>query len=215
MQVLAVIWRKLTRWDQFEAMAGLVAAFLLAFGPLTVAAFALVFSLILAEWRVAGVAALVVAVTCPMALWLARMAESALSEFRAGWPPSSGTLSSVDHPTPATRPAFGMLLASQLPPLPLITRLPLAMWWLAHFAAGTGLVMYADELAQQGLIWDGFVAGPPAVVYSYCFNFAANVFLVLAVTSGLGSRSVTDGVWRHRFAIDGLLTLPLLLRIVL
>ena len=215
MQVLSAQSRSLIRWDQFEAMAGLVAAFLLAFGPLTVAALALVISLLLAEWEVAGVAAIVVAVTCPMALWLTRMAESALNEFRTGWPAYTGKCSSADCPTAQRRPAFAMLLAAQLSPLPFIARFPLAVWWLAHFAAGTGLVMFADELARQGLIWNGFVNGVPAVVYSYLFNFAANIFLVLAVTTGLGSPRVTAGVWRNRFAIDGLFALPLFLRIVL
>ena len=120
MQVLSAQSRSLIRWDQFEAMAGLVAAFLLAFGPLTVAALTLVISLLLAEWEVAGVAAIVVAVTCPMALWLTRMAESALNEFRTGWPAYTGKCSSADSPTAQRRPAFAMLLAAQLSPLPFI-----------------------------------------------------------------------------------------------
>ena len=73
--------RGLNRWDQCEAMAGLVAAFLLAFGPLTVATLVLILALLLAEWKVAGAAAIVVTVTCPMALWLTRMAESASRRF--------------------------------------------------------------------------------------------------------------------------------------
>ena len=207
--------RGLNRWDQCEAMAGLVAAFLLAFGPLTVATLVLILALLLAEWKVAGAAAIVVTVTCPMALWLTRMAESALKAFHTGWPESTGNCSSVFSPTAQRRPAFAMLLAARLPLVPLFARFPLALWWLAHFAAGTGLVMFADELARQGLLWNGLVNGVPAVVYSYLFNFAANAFLVLAVTTGFGSPSVTNRVWRNRFAIDGLFALPLLLRIVL
>ncbi|MHB0957765.1 MAG: hypothetical protein ACYC0X_18630 [Pirellulaceae bacterium] len=108
MQLFSAQSRTLNRWDPFEAMAGRVAAFLLAFGPLTVAALALVRSLLLAEWEVAGVAAIVVAVTCPMALWLTRLAESALNEFRTGWPASMGNSSSADSPTAQRRPAFAV-----------------------------------------------------------------------------------------------------------
>ncbi len=198
-------WRQ--RWDRFEAAVGLIAAFMLAFGPFTVAALVLIFSLILAEWRVAGLAAVVTAVTCPMAVWLAWMANSALQKFHADAP--------VDAARTPRRPAFAMLLASELPPLPGIARVPLALWWLTHFAAGAALVVFADVLVREGLLWDGFTKGVPAAVFGYLFYFAANIFLVLAVAACFGSPTVTAGVWRRRFAIDGLFTIPLLLRIVL
>ena len=106
------------------------------------------------------------------------------------------------------------IVRSELPPLPLFARVPLAIWWLAHFAAGTALVEFADALVQEGLLWHGFSDGVAALVFGYLFHFAANVFLVLAVTACLGSPRITAGVWRRRFTIDALFTFPLLLRMV-
>ena len=208
-------WRD--RWDRFEAAVGLVAAFVLVFGPLTIAALTLIFALLLAEWSVAAVAITVTAVTCPMALWLARMAERALKEYRSdqisltrhsSWPELG------DDADPRRKPPFAIVLASTLPPLPRIARVPLAVWWFAHFLAGTALVSYADVLAREGVLWRGFADGLTAVVFGYLFHFAANVFLVLGVTALFGSSTVTMAVWKKRFVIDALVTLPLLLRML-
>lgn len=218
MQLVRGISRWRDRWDRFEAMVGLVAAFVLAFGPLTVAAFAMIFSLFLAEWSVASVAAIITALTCPMAFWLARMAELALVQFRSDSPPLTAHaygLATVDSAELQRRPPFAMLLAAELPALPLVVRIPLAIWWFAHFVAGTALVEFADVVAHTGLLWEGFADGVPAVVFGYLFHFAANVFLVLAVTACFGSLAATAGVWRRRFAIDALFTVPLLLRLLL
>lgn len=221
MQLVQSISQWRDRWDRFEAAVGLIAAFMLAFGPLTVAVFALIFSLSLAEWWVAGIAAIVMAVTCSMALWLLEMAESAFRQFRtdslalpghASWSMSGDSTKGSSEPP--RRPSFAMRLASELPPLPLVARLPLALWWLAHFAAGTALVEFADVFGRERLLWEGLSDPVPAAIFGYVFHFAANVFLELAVTACFGSPGVTAGVWRRRFAIDALCTLPLLLRIL-
>jgi hypothetical protein len=219
MQLARAVTRLRDRWDQFEAAVGLVAAFILAFGPLTAAAFALLFMLLLGEWSAAGWAAALIAVTYPMACWLRRMAETALKQFRPApanlqrsmrWP------ASFDAADLADRPSFAMVLASTLPRLPLLARLPLAIWWFAHFAAATTLIVYRDVVMGGGhLWWERLAVGWQAVVFCYLFHFAANLFLVLAVTALLGSPAATAGVWRRRFVIDALFTFPLVLRIVL
>lgn len=209
-------WRD--RWDRFEAAVGLCAAFVLAFGPLTVAAFTLLFALFLAEWKVAAVAAAVTAVTCPMALWLAKMAESALSQFRSEPVPetTADAWPWFDDPTvPQRKTPFAIVLASTLPPLPLVARVPLAVWWLAHFLAGAALVVFLDVVAQQVLMWPGLKSGIPAVVFAYLFQFAANLFLILSVAALFDSPMTTVSVWRNRFVIDALFTLPLVVRMLL
>lgn len=218
MQLMRYVSSLRDTWDRFEATVGLVAAFMLAYGPFITAAFTLLFSLMLAEWSAAGIAAIVVAITGPMALWLTRMVESALKKFRSHSPTVPGHVPALanDDPTgPGRRAAFALQLASELPPLPLAVRVPLAIWWFAHFAAGTALVEFSDVLAREGILWDGLTCGLPAVVFGYLFHFAANVFLVLAVTACFRSPTVTAGVWQRRFAIDALLTFPLLLRVAL
>ena len=213
MQAVQSISKWRDYWDRFEAAVGLIAAFGLAFGPLTWAALTLIFALLLAEWSVAAIAAIVTAVTCPMAFWLARMAETALGQFRLRQ--IQLTESPAEDADSRRTSSFAVLMASTLPPLPWIARLPLAAWWLGHFLAATALVEFGDVLAQQGLLWSGLTIGVPAVVFSYLFHFAANIFLVLAVAALLGSPNVTIGIWRKRFAIDAAVVLPLLIRVVI
>jgi hypothetical protein len=202
----AISWRD--RWDRFEAMLGLMACFALAFGPPTIAGFTLIFALLLAEWRVAAIAGGIAALTGPMAVWLAKMAEHALAQFRTAGSTSS-SLRGDDHPQ--ARVPFAIVLASVLPRLPLVVRVPLGVWWLAHFLAGTALIVFASVLARQGAIWKGFDNPFVAIVFAYFFHVAANVFLVMAVAAAFQSPRVTARVWRARFAIDGLCILPLLL----
>jgi hypothetical protein len=203
-------WRD--RWDRFEAIVGLLACFAVAFGPLTIAGFTLLFAVLCAEWRLAAVAGAITSVTCPMAVWLARMAGHALAEFRTE---GSSLPSLPDDRCPQARIPFAIVLASFLPRLPPVARAPLGVWWLAHFLAGTALVVFADVLAQQGVLWKVFANGFAAIVFAYWFHVAANVFLVLAVMAAFQSPRVTACVWRARFAIDGVCILPLLLWVIL
>jgi hypothetical protein len=198
-------------WDRSEAIVGLVACFALTFGPLTIAGLTLIIAALLAEWSVAAVSGVITSVTCPTAVWLARMAGDALAKFRTG---GSSLSSLCGDAHPRARVPFAIVLASVLPPLPFVARLPLGIWWLAHFLAGTAMIGFARVLAQQGVIWTGLANGAWAVVLAYAFHAASNVFLVLAVTAIFQSPRVTTGVWRLRFVIDGLFVLPLLLWVV-
>ena len=53
-----------------------------------------------------------------------------------------------------------------------------------------------------------------AVVFALAFHFAANVFLVLAITQVFSSQNVIDRIWRQRFLIDSLFTCPLILQVL-
>jgi hypothetical protein len=206
--------RWLDRWDRFEAMLGLMACFALTFGPLAIAGLTLIFALLLAEWPVAAVAAAITAVTCPMAVWLARMAESALAQIRLG---NSQAAESSRGPIPSDRfecqirAPFAIVLVSTLPRIPRLARVPLGVWWLAHFFAGTALIAFADVLVRQGIVWKGLANGLTGVAFAYAFHVAANVFLLLAVTATFQSPKATARVWRMRFLIDGLCILPLVI----
>jgi hypothetical protein len=195
-------------------MVGLIAVFVLAFGPLTVALLTAIFAAILGEWHVAAWAASVTAVTLPMALWLASMSGAALTKFRF----DQWTDDEDSYETTATEPehpSFAIHLTAELPPLPLLARMPLGIWWLAHFLAATALAEFTAQLAEVGILWEGFADGVWGLVLGYLFHFAANVFLVLAVSACFQSPRITAATWRKRFLLDAIFTLPLLARMLI
>ena len=191
-----------------------MACFAIAFTPPTIAGIVLIASLFLAEWTTLAIATAISGVTGPMAIWLAKMADSALKRTKHIVEGPSSTASPGEDVYLQRRIPFAIVLASMLPPLRRTTRVLLGMWWLGHFLAGVALVVYTSVLLHKGAIQISLANGLWAVLLVYAFHFAANVFLILGVTALFGSPKVTANVWRMRLVIDGLLTLPLLFGII-
>lgn len=205
-------WR--TYWDYFEAVVGLLATFFLAFGPFTIALGTLVFATLLAEWKVARIAATVTAVTGPMAIWLAKMSSAAFDEFRRERVLKSFLLkssNSLNCDVPPKHP-FAVWLALEVPRVPAAARVLLSIWWFAHFAAGFLLVRYFFK-AWNRLDFPAVVSVVLVALSVFMFHFAANVFLVLSAGLYLNSVTALERLWRNRFLIDALCTLPVLLQL--
>lgn len=207
-----VSWRD--RWNRFEACVGLVAAFALTFGPLALAILVFLLAIPLGEWKAAGLAALVAVLVGPMAIWLSRMATSAMERFRIGETVDE-THAILDGDVRPCRTPFALILAQNVPRLSWGVRVLLAVWWLAHFAAGTALGEYSEFLMHEFFLLSGVPNGLAAAVFAFAFHFASNIFLVLAVTQLFNSQRVVNGVWRQRLAVDALFTCPLVFRLLL
>lgn len=194
-------------WDQFEAAAGLVAVFFLAFGPLTCAIMAAIFSFFLGEWQALAIAACVIVPTLPMAVWLTRMAALAMDRFQVDQ--AGETQIDQRQPRSGRRLSFALLLADGLPVIPVALRLPLAVWWIAHFAAGL-LIENADMLSDEKWLFGDINEGTFAVVLAWLFHFAANVFLILALRTLLPTSRIPERVWRYRFVVATAMVSPLM-----
>lgn len=181
---------------------GLIASFLLAVAAPTVSGLVAVLAFFTAEWKTAGLALVTFAATAPMALWLVRMTENALRQFRVErW------ARKAEQP----RASFGVWLARQLPTIPFLLRFPLTLWWLSHFLAGVIVVEFRGAIAREM----GIPApnGAVAILFCFAFQFAASVFLTLAIGSAQTSPEITASVWRYRFWINGFVLLILAARI--
>lgn len=79
-----------------------------------------------------------------------------------------------------------------------------AAWALLHFAGGISMMLLADRWFLA--VWG---AQPPEagrvlfrLAIGFCFAYAANVYLVVAIAQWHRSPSWIALVWRHRIAID-------------
>jgi hypothetical protein len=205
-------WRH--AWDRFEAIVGLIAVFMLSFGPPTVAGLGGLISLLTGEWPAAAACALIVSVTGPMAVWLAQMCGAAVEKFLAKPPKEMSRLvvpENMKGTASGQQVPFALLMVGELPRLPLIARFPLAIWWFSHFAAASAIVLVNTLPVRQRMQGQGVVESLLMLLLCLLFTFAANVFLMLAVSVAFWSPAVTARVWRYRFLIDLLLITPALL----
>jgi hypothetical protein len=213
------LWKHLSRWrdhwDLLEAILGLIAVFALTWGPAALASLAVIVTLVEVDWAWFCLAILITAITVPMAIWIKRMSESAMQKFR-----SSSRIIGSDDADPDSnedrrRIPFAILLVGELPRLQRKVRIPLAIWWLAHFTVAAAFIYFSGQALRQRNPGQGFGEGIPIVLLCFAFQFAANVFLVLSVAVGFRSPKITAEVWKKRFLIDAVLTLPVLLELVL
>ena len=200
---VSVSWRQ--RWNRIEGYAGLTAAFVLVYAPVVIGGLAVIFATLMAEWRVACVAAPVVAVSLPMALWLTHLCRVAVNEFRAEEAEASSCGDEEFAGTP-----LAVLVSAAIPRLPQLARIPLFLWWAAHFVAGIALV--TSQRLHNEMGWRFFFEGLSGVATALCFTFAANIFLVLSITALLNSSATIPRVWEHRVLVDFFCVSPLLIR---
>lgn len=208
-------WRR--SWNSFEAMLGLIVMFMLSFGPPTVAGLAFLVTLLMGEWSSAAICALITVATGPMAVWLAKMSGAAVEKFLAKPPKEMERLvipANLKGTASGRQVPFALLMVGELPRLPLVARLPLAVWWSAHFAAASAFVVLSNLPVRQRMQGQGLVESLLTLLICLLFTFAANVFLMLAVSVGFWSPAVTARVWHYRFVIDLLLITPALLGVV-
>lgn len=204
-------------WTRFEACAGLVAVFIIACGPPMICGFALVVTLVEFAWQTAALTGTVFFITAPMAVWLIRMCSAALNEFRS---PAGLQLvvpeddDGFDPPRPYyVHVPFALFLTAQLPSFTRPFRVGLFLIWMGQFLAAA---LFAWNLTSGNFIQN---AATVTLIFSftlaYLFQFAANIFLVLAVAVLFGVPLYTVCVWRYRFLIDAaVIATPIVLRIV-
>lgn len=191
------------QWLRLEAYAGLLAAFVLAYAPVVIGGLAVVFATFLAEWELVFITLPIVLVTLPMALWLTHLCRVGLGEFR-----ESELLNLLDPDEQSPGLPLAVLVTEALPRLPLLARVPLFVWWVAHFVAGVTLV--TSERLHNELGWRDLFDGFGGVVVALCFTFASNIFLVLSIAALLNSSECIPRVWEHRVLVDLLCVSPLI-----
>jgi hypothetical protein len=86
-----------------------------------------------------------------------------------------------------------------------------AVWWLCHFVAaaiiGHSTARWLNNVNNQGLI----VAFPLTLMVTLAFLFAANLYLMLAISVSIRNPGVWLIAWRYRFVVDLILAALLLL----
>jgi hypothetical protein len=82
---------------------------------------------------------------------------------------------------------------------PFVFRVPIAIWWAAHFAGGVCFAILGEGLDKAG---DPRGVRAMAFLMSASYGLAANGYLMLAVGAITCSERVRQAVWRHRVLID-------------
>jgi len=104
-------------------------------------------------------------------------------------------------------------LALSQPRWPLLLRPVATCWWLAHFAG----VLAVGQLTERGLEavrptdWRQDAARWGLIAFIlFGASYAANVYLLMTITSLRRSRRAVELLWRTRFPLDILLTAAML-----
>lgn len=189
----------------FETILGLLAAFFIGFFAPVVLAILTLSSLGWKRFGLTLVAAILTLVTARLAVLIARLAAQA----------SLGRCNindEVDAELPVVQLPFALAMAAQLPLWPWFWRVSVGLWWLSHFC-GAALVGHAIavSLIRRLDVATAVIAVPLALVVHFAFLFAANLYLVLAARTLSPHPRLCIAVWRHRFLIDFLIALALVL----
>jgi len=202
-------------WNWFEAVAGLLAMFVISWGPPCIFGLIFLVSLFMPDLMGILLGGVILGVTGPMAVWLKQMSEAAAEQFF-----SAGSLRHVHKPVGdefteeeifkiyQIRVPYALLMAGQLPSVRSPLRYLLCVWWLAHFLSATTIAFFCHQAIVRFVGANDFVVHLWGVFFAFIFHFAANIFLVLAVKVGSDSPEKTVAVWRHRFLIDTLAVMP-------
>jgi hypothetical protein len=193
-------WRLKLR-EQLETLAGVAATFFVGYIPPIVLVFLVA---VAAERRLWGWAVMTAAgaiVGSVVAVWVTRLAGSALYERYPEFNPKrmlkrnsspeqlvgalesqtrsiQQSLEAIEGRPPAP---FALLMAARLSRVPLALRPFLSLWWLAHFASGVGCGLLAARLTlgrmQNPLLALAIVL---PVALQVAFLFAVNLYLLMA-----------------------------------
>jgi len=203
-----------------EAILGTVAVFMIGFTP---PLFALLFGIAAlvneenASELPAWLCFSVCLATAALAVWLVRIVRSALFACHPELRKLDQTMSEAQTPlvspfdsaAPIERLELPMAVVAgtRLPRLPILLRIPLALWWTAHFAAGAAIGLFGDYYARQAFAEaPGWVASAVPHVLSFGFSFAANIFLMLAIALFVHNTAMLLRIWKLRLLIDLLIT---------
>jgi hypothetical protein len=206
--------------DRAEAILGTAAVFIIGFAPPVLA---LLFGLAAlmnrenARWLPAWVCFPFCLVSGALAVWVVRVVQRALYMChpelqkldRAMTRGQKPLLTPFDSDEPAETMKLPMAIVAgiNLPRIPLLLAIPLALWWLGHAGAGVfvGLKLddYMDSAFRRSPDWVKYVL--PHVL-NFGFSFAANIYLMLAVALFVRKTAVLQWVWKMRLLIDLILT---------
>jgi hypothetical protein len=203
-----------------EAIIGTLAVFVIGFAPPVLA---LLFGLAAlsnaenAKELPAWVCFPACLVTGALAVWLARLIQRALymchpelkklDQALAAKQQALLTPFDADAPSEKVNLPMAIVAGMNLPRVPFLLALPLALWWLAHCGVGVFIGLRLDDyidLAFRGV--------PPAVKYvlpqvlNFAFSFATNIYLLLAVALFVRRPTALMWVWNLRLLVDLVLT---------
>ena len=209
------------RWrERAEAIAGAFAVFFIGFAPPLLS---LLFGLAAltneenARDLPAWVCFSVCLVSAALAVWLARIVQRALfmchpelkkldKAMMVAQKPVFTPFDS-DQPVEKTDLPMAIVAGMNLPRVPVLLAVPLAVWWLAHCGAGVFIGMRLDQWIESA-----FPHAPAAVKYvlphvlNFGFSFATNIYLMLAVALFVRKTTALLWVWRVRLLVDVVLT---------
>lgn len=191
----------------FETTLGLLAAFFISFFAPVVAAIVAIVGLVKQRPLLVFGAVTVMVITGRLALLVARVA----AEASMGRIERQSTMG-ADHAAPVVKLPFALAMAALLPPLTWFWKPWLGAWWMAHFcgAAAFGHIV-AMNLIQRLDVATAVLAVPLAVVVHFAFLFASNLYLILAARAIMQSPRLCVRLWKHRFLIDFVIALLLVL----
>jgi hypothetical protein len=215
------VLNRLSDWkDKAEALAGMFAVFFIGFAPAILGVLFGLASLVNAENArdlPAWVCFSVALVTGTLAVWLARMAQRALymcypemrkldQSIQAGQK-SVLDLAPDEGPTEKVKQPMAIVVGLNLPRIPVILAVPLALYWLAHAGSGVFIGLKLDVWVDSA-----FRGAPDAVkfllpqVLNFAFSFASNIYLMLAAALFVRRLTVLEKLWSLRLLIDLILT---------
>jgi hypothetical protein len=187
----------------FETILGLLAAFFIGFFAPVLFGIGMLSTLAGGRWEWCIVCAGLALVTGRLAVLIMRLAAHA----------STGRWGGTGHDAedlPVVQMPFALAMAAQLPRWPLVLRMLVGFWWLAHFG-GAALLAHAigGALIRRLDVATALIAVPLAVMVHFAFLFAANLYLVLSARMLSPHPKLCVFVWRYRFAIDFVIALAL------
>jgi hypothetical protein len=206
--------------ERAEAVIGTAAVFIIGFAPPVLG---LLFGLAAlvnkenAEWLPAWICLPVCLASGALAVWLARLIQRCLymchPELRkldramTRGQKALATPFDSDKPLEHLHLPMAIVAGLNLPRVPVVLAVPLALWWLAH--AGTGVFVglrlddYIEMAFRTAPAWVKYVL--PQVL-NFGFSFATNIYLMLAVALFVRKTAVLLWLWNLRLFIDLILT---------
>jgi hypothetical protein len=102
---------------------------------------------------------------------------------------------------------LALVMATQVPRIPVLLRPLLSLWWLAYFTAGGlgGWAVFA--WARKVLVGAPVLRVLLPVVLDFGILFAVNLYLMLAAAALIRQPMLWQRLWRWRLAVDLALTL--------
>lgn len=218
------------KWEAFEAVVGLLAAFFVGFTPPVILVFGILATLWQREWFWTALSSFGLLISTMSAVFVARAAQRAFDEFghetelerRIGVPVREAVQQQF-APDDETDSHYGLLgspvavkVACSLAPGPALLRPLVSLWWLAHFVVGAiigfGAAHFVTHILAPNLI---MIAIPLAIVVQVAFIFAVNLYLLLCLSTFTRSPAHLEMLWRWRIVIDLAVTAALFLIIEL